>query len=1088
MARSSWLWVLAFVTVLPGLAGAADREVPQEVLERYWECQERHDLDAIRDLLWVHLDVERIDASIYGLPADDFDDRSLLTIQERLDFRAAKAAMGEEMAITGPIQYPHFLRQALDAHYVRTGLRPDCAAILTDAGFAESEIEEIGAGWPNDLNLTAGDTASRGEVHVAVNPDNPAQIIATSVPSGVGTEASDFAAVSSDWGQTWHIGQVGLNGGTVWECDPATYYQRSTALAYHAKLACTDGTCAVAQARVRRSEDGVTWLDCESRPGNQNSEDREWIVIDNTPTSPCFGTIYTTYHNLNSEKVSRSTDNCATWSTPISITGGYQAIGPDLAVAADGSAYVVWDNYATSSFRLARTANCGVNWGPFGGILLGSTNGGIHDGSIPAQCQRNAKNMPYVDVDRNPASSFFGRVYVAMFTYNQSCSAQANWSCANWDANWTNPCNFDVFLTYSDDGGTTWAPRVNLTAVDGNTVDHFMGMMRVDPADGAVYIGYHRTRLSPASLVDRQTSNYFVVRSIDGGQTWEEPLQVSSLESNQRLAGSSTFERGDYNGIDVAEGVVWPIWIDRRAAATEEEIVLRKICSEPAHWSERSPTFAPPPIEVFGNNALTVRWVAPDLYWGDGGESPEQRLYQLWVDGALAVDNIPGVATSVSYAPGDADSHSYTVRAINECGLTKDYAPVDHTACASNPSAVDVTPDGPLTLCNGSGQLLTATPIGGTGDDYQWYRDGSPVGGNTATYTAADSGTHRYNCEVANAACAGGVTDLADTQVSWQLEPLFGGLQSVTDTGTLACTLALQWNAATPVCAGPVVYNVYRSEDPGFEPGSGNRIASGVTGTSLDDLGVAAGTTYYYVVRAKDVSNAAEEANTVEVSGVATGASTLVREDDLESGNQGWVFALGSPPATAGGFVIGNPVGTVSNYGSPSQPEDDHTAGGVNCLYSAENPAGNAGVNDIDGGEVVAASPTIDGSGLARVTLSLWRWFFNEDNDDAGDYYMLEVSNDDGSTWTILEQVPGSITNTNHWEKVSFNLEEYVDLTSTLRFRVRAADGPTVGDLVEVAIDDIEVIGYAGCVPGSQYVFIDGFESGDTSAWSSTTP
>ncbi len=60
--------------------------------------------------------------------------------------------------------------------------------------------------------------------------------------------------------------------------------------------------------------------------------------------------------------------------------------------------------------------------------------------------------------------------------------------------------------------------------------------------------------------------------------------------------------------------------------------------------------------------------------------------YQLWVDGALAVDDIPWTATSVSYEPGDTANHSYVLRAINQCGLTKDYATVDYSACADNPS------------------------------------------------------------------------------------------------------------------------------------------------------------------------------------------------------------------------------------------------------------------------------------------------------------------------------------------------------------------------------------------------------------------
>ncbi len=1088
MKRTVWLVVLAGTVLLPMLAQAAD-EVPQEVLERYWECQERHDLDSIRDLLWVHHNVEPIDASIYGLPSGDFDDRSLLTIQERLDFRGEKAAIDEEMATSGPSQYPHFLRKALDAHYERTGERPGCSHILAEANLGEGAVEAIANDWPSDLNLTGGDAISRGEVHATVNPSNGGNVIATSVPGG-GNETSSFLATTSDWGQTWNLGQVGLNGGYVWECDPVTYYQTATGYAYHAKLACTTGTCATSHTVVRRSEDnGVTWTDCETRPGFGSSEDREWLVVDNTPTSPCYGTIYSTWHNLNSEKVARSVDQCATWTPMVTVTAAYNALGPDLGVAPDGTALLVWDNYGNDTLRFASSSDCGQTWQPWGGQYLFPNNAGWHSGSIPAQCQRDAKSQPYVDADRNPASPFFGRVYVVIFTYNQLCTAQANWNCATWDANWTNPCNFDIFFMYSDDNGGSWSTPVNLTEADGNNVDHFLGMARVDPADGSIYVAYHRTRLNPVALEDRQRSHYFVMRSIDGGQSWEEPLQISTLEGDQRVAGGVGFERGDYQGVDVANGVVWPVWIDRRETTAEEEIIIRKVCSEPAHWSERSPTFEPPSVEIFGNTTLTLQWDAPDVYWGDGDQSPDDRLYQLWVDGALAVDNIPWTATSVSYESGDTANHSYVLRAINQCGLTKDYAPVDHAACADNPETVDVTPAGPLVLCSGSDQLLTATAYGGTGDSYQWTRDGDPVGGDAATYLAADSGTHVYNCEVMNASCGNGVSDLEATRITWQTAPLFDGLQSVIAPATGACALLLEWDAASPVCAGPVVYNVYRSETSGFVPSSGNLVAAAVTGTSyVDTAGLTAGIRYYYVVRATDISGPYEESNTVEVWGEPAADVFTLLADDFESGNQGWVFELGTPAAIQGDFLIGDPVGTVGNYGAPSQPEDDHTAGGVNCLYTAENPDANAGVNDVDGGEVIATSPVINGEGMHRVRVSLWRWFFNEDNDDAGDYYVLEVSNDGGSSWTILEELPGSITNANVWTQVAFNLEEFVELTATLQVRIRTADGTGGGDLIEVAIDDVEILGYMGCLPVDGYVFIDGFDAGDTSGWTEANP
>ena len=77
-------------------------------------------------------------------------------------------------------------------------------------------------------------------------------------------------------------------------------------------------------------------------------------------------------------------------------------------------------------------------------------------------------------------------------------------------------------------------------------------------------------------------------------------------------------------------------------------------------------------------DTLTVSWDPPDLYWGDGDENPAARKYQLWVDGAMVEDNIPYTASSTVYSPGDELVHTYVVRAINQCGIYKDYAGTEH--------------------------------------------------------------------------------------------------------------------------------------------------------------------------------------------------------------------------------------------------------------------------------------------------------------------------------------------------------------------------------------------------------------------------
>ncbi len=390
------------------------------------------------------------------------------------------------------------------------------------------------------------------------------------------------------------------------------------------------------------------------------------------------------------------------------------------------------------------------------------------------------------------------------------------------------------------------------------------------------------------------------------------------------------------------------------------------------------------------------------------------------------------------------------------------------SACPGNPF-VDVAPDGSLTLCTGETQLLSTSLTGGaTPFDYQWTEDGEPISGaTTATYVAGGEGTHTYNCSVTGSGCDRPARDPAALSISWQAHPDFAGLESVTNAMSGICGLELSWTGATSPCPGGVSYSIYRSTVSPVAVVPANRIAAGLATTAYTDTrGLAAGATYYYVVRAVSLSTGAEDGNVVERSGSPTGLSEIVFSDAFEGGNVGWTFSKGTPPASTGDFVIGDPAGTYGNYNQPSQPEDDHTAApGVACLYTAPNPGGSVGVDDVDNGEVIATSPVFDLSGYPAATLSFWRWFENEDADDPGDYYILEVSGD-GNAWTLVEEIPDTVTTTNSWIHVQFDLQEFVPLTSTMRIRFRVADGPDIGDIVEFAADDIEITGLHGCVPG----------------------
>lgn len=103
----------------------------------------------------------------------------------------------------------------------------------------------------------------------------------------------------------------------------------------------------------------------------------------------------------------------------------------------------------------------------------------------------------------------------------------------------------------------------------------------------------------------------------------------------------------------------------------------------------------------------------------------------------------------------------------------------------------------------------------------------------------------------------------------------------LTGTAASSSTINLSWTADTaPANCMITGYNVYRSTTSGFTPSSSNQIASGVTATSYSDTGLAASTTYYYVIEATDSAgtsgtSAQASATTQAASGGGSGACTV---------------------------------------------------------------------------------------------------------------------------------------------------------------------------------------------------------------------
>ncbi len=207
----------------------------------------------------------------------------------------------------------------------------------------------------------------------------------------------------------------------------------------------------------------------------------------------------------------------------------------------------------------------------------------------------------------------------------------------------------------------------------------------------------------------------------------------------------------------------------------------------------------------------------------------------------------------------------------------------------------------------------------------------------------------------------------------------------------------------------------------------------------------------------------------------------IVFLDEFEDGNaQKWAIGAGSNAAT-GAWVIGDPVGTF-NGTDPAQPENDHTAAGVNAAFTAQNPDGNIGVDDVDGGQTILQSRVIDLSGLTNATLTYWRWFYNRDlGEDSGDFFAVQVSSNGGSSWVELERL-GTNTRANSWTQRQFLLGDFIPMTNRVVMRFIASDGSAAGNIIEAALDDV-VIEESSTAPVNKVFFADDLESGNVKGW-----
>ncbi len=365
--------------------------------------------------------------------------------------------------------------------------RLDATQVSTAYGI--SYQVNVGSGGQNIL----GDAAN--EPSMCIDPTNPNHI-------AVGwrqfdTVASNFRqsgwAFSADGGRTWTFpGKV--EAGTF-RSDPVLAADPNGAFYYLGINNDTNFTCDL----WRSTNGGVSW----QLLGNALGGDKEWMAIDTT-SSVGRGNIYQvwspfySYLGRNDTRIfTRSTDGGRTWLDPISIPQtpyfGTLDIGPEGEVYSFGT-----DLTTGSTFYVNRSSNAtNPAATPFFDLTVNVDLGGPLVFGDPVVNPVGLLGQAWIAVDRSSGPTR-GNVYVLCSVKDQPAEIA------------------NVIFRRSTDRGQTWGPPVRINDdPSGQGKCHWFGTLSVAP-NGRIDVCWNDTRHSS----DNTFSELYYSWSDDGGMTW----------------------------------------------------------------------------------------------------------------------------------------------------------------------------------------------------------------------------------------------------------------------------------------------------------------------------------------------------------------------------------------------------------------------------------------------------------------------------------------------------------------------------------------------------------------------------------------
>lgn len=319
---------------------------------------------------------------------------------------------------------------------------------------------------------------------------------------------------------------------------------------------------------ARSTDQGKSWkahIPVILHQGNQsldsNFEDKYYIQVDNSVRSPFYSRLYIPWKRVTPRDsatqivISSSSDLGDHWNIPVPIsprkTGSsedttYGQSFPLATTGPNGEVYVVWNDGIVHGIGFAKSFDGGITFSSpkiiqhyniFGKTKYIESQGGFRH-TVKGKVRAEAYPVIQCDITGGVRDGFLYLTWAADSIPN-------------------------IYFSRSTDQGESWSEPIIVHSVIAN--DQFWQWMSIDPKNGDIAVMYFDSRDDPENIL----VNCYLSYSNDGGTTWTDKRvgdDVNDLRLNPFMDNAFA---GDYSGLSFYDGKVYPSWVDMRNAVKD---------------------------------------------------------------------------------------------------------------------------------------------------------------------------------------------------------------------------------------------------------------------------------------------------------------------------------------------------------------------------------------------------------------------------------------------------------------------------------------------------------------------------------------